>query len=157
MTFLEAQQTARRLFGNVKLHRGKHQCFVIDIVTDMPIGNGKSWLEALRSAGEYHMMKNAMREAEMAHVAACIEGFKAAHPEMKIDGDKFTDEQLEAFDAFVVEFEKTHPNPVPKPKLQNPLYDNGRPLNEAARQASKMQYTPSKPAGILDPSGKVVR
>lgn len=144
MTFLEAQQTARRLFGNVKLHRGKHQCFVIDLVTDMPIGNGKSWLEALRSAGEYHMMKNAMREAEMAHVAACIEGFKAANPDMKIDGDKFTDEQLEAFDAFVVEFEKTHPNPVPRPE------------KKPAKPAAEI-YTPQKPAGILDPSGKVVR
>lgn len=139
MTFLEAQQTAKRLFGNVKLHRGKHQCFVIDLVSDMPIGNGKSWLEALRSAGEYHMMKNAMREAEMAHVAACIEGFKAANPDMKIDGDKFTDEQLEAFDAFVVEFEKTHPNPVPR-----------------GFKAASI-YTPQRPAGILDPSGKVVR
>ncbi len=109
MTFVEARNLAKRLFGAEKIHRGKHRCFIIR--DGMVIGDGLSWLEALRSAGEMQMAKNAMDEAEQKHVSEILGAFRTAHPDVPLEG-QLTDAQLEAFDAFSLEYEKTHPNPV---------------------------------------------
>lgn len=103
MTYLEAKQTARRLFGSVTLHRGKNRCFVLR--DGLAIGDGKSWLEALRSAGEAAMLKNAKDEAEAKRVNAMIEAFKVKHPDL--DVEKLSEQQLAVFDAFTVEYDRT--------------------------------------------------
>ncbi len=103
MNLLQAKQTAAKLFGpGLKLHRGKNRCFVIR--DGMPIGDGSSWLEALRSAGEMQMAKNAMADAEAERVKTMIQAFRVAHPD--IDPSKnLTEEQLKVFDAFVEKYE----------------------------------------------------
>lgn len=105
MNLLEAKQTAAKLFGpGLKLHRGKNRCFVIR--DGMPIGDGRSWLEALRSAGEMQMAKNAYQEAEAKRIQVMIDAFRAEHP--AIDPTKtLTSEQLALFDAFTEEYD--HP------------------------------------------------
>ncbi len=103
MNFIEAKKTAARLFGPVKLHRGKNRCFVIR--DGMPIGDGRSWLEALRSAGEMQIAKNAKDAAEHERVALMINAFRSKYPD--IDPTKeLAPAQLELFDAFTAEYDK---------------------------------------------------
>lgn len=128
MTFLEAQQTARRLFGNTKLHRGKNRCFVLR--DGMVIGDGRSWLEALRSAGELQMAKNAMTEAEQKHVHDLIAAFRTANPDVPLEG-LMSKGQEERFDAFSEAYEKEHPSPVNRPAKKS------SPIPEIPRTASK--------------------
>ncbi len=103
MTFLESLQTAKKLFGpGTKLHRGKHKCFVMR--DGMPIGDGRSWLEALRSAGEMQMAKNTRDEAEAERIKVMLTAFRAKYPD--IDPEKqLTTEQLIIFDEFTAEYD----------------------------------------------------
>ncbi len=114
MTFIEAKQTAAKLFGpGLKLHRGKNRCFVIR--DGMPIGDGRSWLEALRSAGEMQMAKNAMQEAEEKRVGEMIKAFNLVHPEINlaVGAPPLTEEELVKFDAFAEEYDKKTPSAIP--------------------------------------------
>ncbi len=103
MTYQEAIKTASKLFGpGLKLHRGKNRCFVIR--DGMPIGDGSSWLEALRSVGEMQMAKNAIQDAEVTRVNAMIQCFRDEHPD--IDPTKeLTPQQLELFDEFTARYD----------------------------------------------------
>ncbi len=102
MTFLEAKQKAIRLFGDVILHRGKNRCFVIR--DGMPIGDGRSWLEALRSAGEMQMARNALDDAEHARVQKMLTAFRAAHPDINPE-QTLSEAQLQTFDAFTEKYD----------------------------------------------------
>ncbi len=105
MTFAEAKRTAVKLFGpGIRLHRGHlGNCYVIR--DTKPIGDGRSWLEALRSAGEFQMLKNAYNDAEVVRVETMIKAFRAEHPD--IDPSKqLTPEQLEVFDAFTEAYDR---------------------------------------------------
>lgn len=134
MTFLEAQQTARRLFGNTKLHRGKNRCFVLR--NGLPIGDGKSWLEALRSAGELQMLMNATAEDEQKYTHDMIAAFREKHPDMPID--KLTEEQLAIFDVFVIEYEKEN---LPPPRIPTKKSSNIPEIPRIAAQPQKPLVT----------------
>ncbi len=94
MKFLEAKNTARRLFGNVELRRNSfHRCIVVQ--NGKAIGDGHSWLEALRSAGEFQMLRNDLEAKRIKVIVdeyAKMTGIDASKP--------LTAEQLEAFDKW---------------------------------------------------------
>ena len=143
MNLLKAKQTAAKLFGpGLKLHRGKNRCFVIR--DGMPIGDGSSWLEALRSAGEMQMAKNAITEAVQEHVHKMIAAFKAKHPELPVEG--LTEEQLLIYDAFVTEYEKTNPPPGQKAAPEAPAPTSAIP---EIKRISAEEAGPVKPLVTL--------
>lgn len=116
MTYVEAKKTAEKLFGpNLKLHRGRNRCFVIG-PSGLPIGDGRSWLEALRSAGEMQMAKNAMNDAEAGRVKKMLEVFRAEYPSINPEKE-LTKDELDIFDAFVTEYEKPKEPVVPTEPL----------------------------------------
>lgn len=134
MNYVEARQTAQRLFGDVKLHRTKNhgKCLVLrkrktqrkmstpdgeKIVHGeeyVPIGDGKSWLEALRSAGTFVMAENKKREIEMEALKARLEEFQKA---TGWDPERLDEEQLGYFDVWMACKDKgEEPPPAPAPK-----------------------------------------
>ncbi len=125
MTFVEAKTTAAKLFGpGLKLHRGKNRCFIIR--DGMPIGDGRSWLEALRSAGEMQMAKNAMNDAEAIRVKKMLEVFRAEYPDINPEKE-LTKEELDIFDEFVSGYELKAEQDKPHPGTGKLL--SAKPIN----------------------------
>ncbi len=105
MNVTEAHNTAQKLFGeNVTVFRGKHKCFVLR--NGEPIGDGRGWLEALRSAGSMEIVKQTAKEAD--DLKVMLEKFRAAYPTINPE-KQLTKEELEIFDAWVEKYQEGKP------------------------------------------------
>lgn len=114
MTYAEAKRTASKLFGpGLKLHRGKNRCFLLR-PDGLPMGDGRSWLECLRSAGEAVMLKNARTEA----LKVRLEEF------VKVTGwdpEKLTEKQLAYFDVWMTAKDENKEPPPPPTNIVEKL------------------------------------
>ncbi len=116
MTYAEAKKTALKLFGpetTLKRTDNARRCLVLS-PTGTPVGDGRSWLEALRSAGTYYIMKDEVRKAEAARFKTLFEEYTK---ETGYDPEKMNETQMAHFDAWMAAKEKGVPTP-PAPAVE---------------------------------------
>lgn len=112
MNYAEAKRTAVRLFGlgtQLKRTDNARRCLVLN-TEGMPFGDGMSWLEALRSAGTFIMLKNEVKQKEAQRLKERFEEFA------KLTGwdvEKLTEPQLGYFDVWMACVEKGEAPPPP--------------------------------------------
>ena len=100
MNYAEAKRTALKLFGPgtvLKRTSEHHTCLVLD-PSGFPIGDGGSWLEALRSAGTLRIMQNEKKRVEAEKLKAFFEEYVK---ETGHDPEKMTEEQLFHFEGWM--------------------------------------------------------
>ncbi len=121
MTYAEAKRTALKLFGpgTALMRTDKaRRCLVLND-RGVPFGDGKSWLEALRSAGTFRMLQNEVKAKEAQRFKERFEEFAKT---TGWDTEKLNEEQLLYFDVWMACKEKgEEPPPVPAIEAEKPL------------------------------------